>query len=106
HIAVVPSDTIQTRHVQNYHSRTESTLENFLGRSACVHIDEYKTKGSVGESTRYASWEITTREMVQLRRKCELFTYMRYDLEITFVITSCQEQGTQLSQDMPALTHQ
>ncbi|AAQ73078.1 polyprotein [Echovirus E15] len=103
---VVPSDTVQTRHVRNYHSRTESTLENFLGRSACVHIDTYKAKGEKGSSERYASWEITNREMVQLRRKCEMFTYMRYDVEITFVITSYQEQGTRLAQDMPVLTHQ
>ncbi|MCL8564544.1 hypothetical protein NAB52_18450 [Proteus mirabilis] len=103
---VVPSDTIQTRHVQNFHSRSESTIENFLSRSACVHIANYNAKGDKTDVDRYDRWEINIREMVQLRRKCEMFTYLRFDIEVTFVITSKQDQGTNLNQDMPVLTHQ
>ncbi|MCL8579081.1 hypothetical protein NAB26_18400, partial [Proteus mirabilis] len=102
---VVPGDTMQTRHVKNYHSRTESSVENFLCRAACVYITKYKTKDS-DPVQRYASWRINTRQMVQLRRKFELFTYLRFDMEVTFVITSSQDDGTQLAQDMPVLTHQ
>nr|QDD55605.1 polyprotein [Echovirus E3] len=102
---VVPGDTMQTRHVKNYHSRTESSIENFLCRAACVYITTYKSAGGT-PTERYASWRINTRQMVQLRRKFELFTYLRFDMEITFVITSTQDPGTQLAQDMPVLTHQ
>nr|QQL13720.1 polyprotein [Coxsackievirus B3] len=99
---VVPGDTMQTRHVKNYHSRSESTIENFLCRSACVYFTEYENTGS----TRYAEWVISTRQAVQLRRKLEFFTYIRFDLELTFVITSTQQPSTTQNQDAQILTHQ
>lgn len=102
---VTPSDTIQTRHVHNYHSRSESSIENFLSRSACVYMGEYFTTNT-DTSKLFASWTINARRMVQMRRKLEMFTYVRFDIEVTFVITSKQDQGTQLGQDMPPLTHQ
>nr|ABV69574.1 polyprotein [Swine vesicular disease virus] len=101
---VVPSDTMQTRHVKNYHSRSESTVENFLCRSACVFYTTYKNHGSDGEN--FAYWVINARQVAQLRRKLEMFTYARFDLELTFVITSTQEQPTTQGQDTPVLTHQ
>ncbi|ABK41189.1 polyprotein [Enterovirus B100] len=103
---VVPGDTIQTRHVVNFHSRSESSIENFMGRSACVFMKTYKAMGEDTDTSRFAAWDINIREMVQLRRKCEMFTYLRFDIEVTFVITSCQDPSTQLDQDMPVLTHQ
>nr|QDD55610.1 polyprotein [Echovirus E19]QDD55611.1 polyprotein [Echovirus E19] len=103
---VNPSDTMQTRHVRNYHSRSESSIENFLSRSACVYMGEYSTKASE-ETKKYMSWVISPRRMVQMRRKFELFTYLRFDVEVTFVITSRQDEaGTQYGQDAPPLTHQ
>nr|AYO51725.1 polyprotein [Swine vesicular disease virus] len=101
---VVPSDTMQTRHVKNYHSRSESTVENFLCRSACVFYTTYKNHDSDGDN--FAYWVINTRQVAQLRRKLEMFTYARFDLELTFVITSTQEQSTAQGQDAPVLTHQ
>nr|ALN12394.1 polyprotein [Swine vesicular disease virus] len=101
---VVPSDTMQTRHVKNYHSRSESTVENFLCRSACVFYTTYKNHDSDGDN--FAYWVINTRQVAQLRRKLEMFTYARFDLELTFVITSTQEQSTTQGQDTPVLTHQ
>nr|ALN12386.1 polyprotein [Swine vesicular disease virus] len=101
---VVPSDTMQTRHVKNYHSRSESTVENFLCRSACVFYTTYKNHDSDGDN--FAYWVINTRQAAQLRRKLEMFTYARFDLELTFVITSTQEQSTVQGQDSPVLTHQ
>ncbi|HDE8451868.1 TPA: hypothetical protein PD953_002712, partial [Staphylococcus aureus] len=98
---VDPSDTLQTRHVVNFHSRSESTVENFMGRAACVFMDQYKLNGEETSTDNFAVWTINVREMAQLRRKCEMFTYMRFDIEMTMVITSCQDQGTQLEQDMP-----
>nr|AXG24376.1 polyprotein [Enterovirus B88] len=103
---VVPSDTMQTRHVCNYHSRSESTIENFFGRAACVKVRKYSMGRLAAEDDKYTSWDISVRDMAQIRRKFEMFTYMRFDIEITIVITSYQKQGTNLDQDMPVLTHQ
>lgn len=102
---VVPSDTMQTRHVVNHHIRSESSIENFLSRSACVYIDVYGTKEN-GDIKRFTNWKINTRQVVQLRRKLEMFTYIRFDVEITFVITSTQGTSTQANTDTPVLTHQ
>nr|AXG50466.1 polyprotein [enterovirus B79] len=103
---VTPSDTIQTRHVANYHSRSESSIENFLCRSACVFKDEYNASGGdEGDVKRYAVWDISVKDMVQMRRKCEMFTYLRFDMEVTFVITSKMSDGTTTSQ-IPVVTHQ
>ncbi|HDE8917299.1 TPA: hypothetical protein PD543_002905, partial [Staphylococcus aureus] len=96
---VIPADTMQTRHVKNYHSRSESTVENFLCRSACVYYTTYKNHGTDGDN--FAYWVINTRQVAQLRRKLEMFTYARFDLELTFVITSTQEQSTIQGQDSP-----
>nr|QDD55602.1 polyprotein [Echovirus E6] len=102
---VVPSDTIQTRHVKNFHVRSESSVENFLSRSACVYIVEYKTKDTTPDKM-YDSWVINTRQVAQLRRKLEFFTYVRFDVEVTFVITSVQDDSTRQNTDTPVLTHQ
>nr|SPS68029.1 polyprotein [Coxsackievirus B1] len=99
---VVPSDTMQTRHVKNYHSRSESSIENFLCRSACVYYATYTNNTKKG----YAEWVVNTRQVAQLRRKLELFTYLRFDLELTFVITSAQQPSTATSVDAPVQTHQ
>lgn len=99
---VVPSDTMQTRHVKNYHSRSESSIENFLCRSACVYYATYTNNSKKG----FAEWVINTRQVAQLRRKLELFTYLRFDLELTFVITSAQQPSTASSVDAPVQTHQ
>ncbi|AAC63944.2 polyprotein precursor [Echovirus E1] len=101
----VPGDTMQTRHVINNHVRSESTIENFLARSACVFYLEYKT-GTKEDSNSFNNWVITTRRVAQLRRKLEMFTYLRFDMEITVVITSSQDQSTSQNQNAPVLTHQ
>nr|APW91090.1 polyprotein [Echovirus E33] len=102
---VTPSDTMQTRHVHNFHTRSESSVENFLSRSACVYYATYKTTASKPED-QFVRWPITYRQVAQLRRKMEMFTYLRYDVEVTFVITSSQDPSTNVSQDAPVLTHQ
>nr|AAZ80251.1 VP1 [Echovirus E18] [Echovirus E1] len=104
-LTVVPGDTMQTRHVVNNHVRSESTIENFLARSACVFFLEYKT-GTKEDSNSFNNWVITTRRVAQLRRKLEMFTYLRFDMEITVVITSSQDQSTSQNQNAPVLTHQ
>nr|AAZ80195.1 VP1 [Echovirus E18] [Echovirus E1] len=95
----------RTRHVVNKHVRSESTIENFLARSACVYFLEYKT-GTKSDTNAFNNWVITTRKVAQLRRKLEMFTYLRFDMEITVVITSSQDQSTSQNQNAPVLTHQ
>lgn len=102
---VVPGDTMQTRHVRNFHTRSESSVENFMCRAACVYYVDYHTQNDL-EDKKYASWTINTRQVAQLRRKIELFTYTRFDVEITFVITTTQQQSTAPNPDTPLLTHQ
>nr|QER78682.1 polyprotein [Echovirus E24] len=102
---VVPGDTMQTRHVKNFHTRSESSVENFMCRAACVFYVDYHTQNDQ-EDKKYASWTINTRQVAQLRRKIELFTYTRFDVEITFVITTTQQQSTAPNPDTPLLTHQ
>nr|AXG50472.1 polyprotein [Echovirus E24] len=102
---VVPGDTMQTRHVKNFHTRSESSVENFMCRAACVYYVDYHTQNDQ-EDKKYASWTINTRQVAQLRRKIELFTYTRFDVEITFVITTTQQQSTAPNPDTPLLTHQ
>nr|APT69824.1 polyprotein [Rhinovirus C] len=76
---VKPEDMIETRYVVNSRTNGEATIENFLGRSALwANID--MTNG-------YATWSITYQGNAQIRKKLELFTYVRFDLEIT-IITS------------------
>lgn len=104
---VVPSDTIQTRCVKNFHSRSESSIENFLCRSACAHMSSYEafpTESQDG-TQRFANWTISVKDMVQLRRKCEMFTYLRFDVEVTFVITSVIKTANG-EVPAPAVTHQ
>nr|WAB71078.1 polyprotein [Coxsackievirus A13] len=86
-----PSDTVQTRHVIQTRSRSESTIESFFARGACVTImsvDNYnETLASGQKSSLFATWNVTYTDTVQLRRKLEMFTYSRFDIEFTFVVT-------------------
>lgn len=80
---VQPEDTIETRYVQTTQTRDEMSIESFLGRSGCVHSstiahDEQHTN-------KFKVWRINLQEMAQIRRKYEMFTYVRFDSEITMV---------------------
>ncbi|AJO54283.1 polyprotein [Rhinovirus C] len=73
-----PEAMIETRYVVNDNTNGEATVENFLGRSALwanLTLD--------GEG--FAKWEISFQEHAQVRKKFEMFTYVRFDLEITVV---------------------
>nr|QFB70730.1 polyprotein [Enterovirus D] len=84
-------EAIQTRTVINLHGTSETLIENFLGRAAlvCMQSIEYKNHATSTSTTQknYFNWTLNTREFVQLRRKMELFTYLRFDAEITIVPT-------------------
>nr|QID05720.1 polyprotein [Coxsackievirus A20] len=87
--SVVPADLVQTRHVIQTRSRSESTVESFFARGACVTIMsvENYNETSASKSKLFAKWNITYTDTVQLRRKLEMFTYSRFDIEFTFVVT-------------------
>nr|QAA77674.1 polyprotein [Human enterovirus] len=87
---VVPADLVQTRHVVNVKSRSESTIESFFARAACVtimRVDNFNATNMEDKKKLFAKWAITYTDTVQLRRKLEFFTYSRFDLEMTFVLT-------------------
>nr|ANV28234.1 polyprotein [Poliovirus 1] len=86
---LVPSDTVQTRHVIQHRSRSESSIESFFARGACVTIMTVDNSESTTSKDRlFSVWKITYKDTVQLRRKLEFFTYSRFDMEFTFVITA------------------
>lgn len=88
--SVVPADLVQTRHVIQTRSRSESSVESFFARGACVTImsvENYNETAGTGKSKLFAKWNITYTDTVQLRRKLEMFTYSRFDIEFTFVVT-------------------
>nr|AGV79289.1 polyprotein [Poliovirus 1] len=86
---LVPSDTVQTRHVIQHRSRSESSIESFFARGACVTIMTVDNSASTTNKDKlFSVWKITYKDTVQLRRKLEFFTYSRFDMEFTFVITA------------------
>nr|AIB00484.1 polyprotein [Poliovirus 1] len=86
---LVPSDTVQTRHVVQHRSRSESSIESFFARGACVAIITVDNSVSTKNKDKlFAVWKITYKDTVQLRRKLEFFTYSRFDMEFTFVVTA------------------
>nr|AAQ03192.1 polyprotein [Poliovirus 1] len=86
---LVPSDTVQTRHVVQHRSRSESSIESFFARGACVAIMTVDNSASTSNKDKlFAVWKITYKDTVQLRRKLEFFTYSRFDMEFTFVVTA------------------
>nr|URT60098.1 polyprotein [Coxsackievirus A20] len=87
--SVVPADLVQTRHVIQTRSRSESTVESFFARGACVTIMSVENfnEPATDTSKLFAKWNITYTDTVQLRRKLEMFTYSRFDIEFTFVVT-------------------
>nr|AAG27151.2 precursor polyprotein [Poliovirus 1] len=86
---LVPSDTVQTRHVIQHRSRSESSIESFFARGACVTIMTVDNSANTTSKDKlFSVWKITYKDTVQLRRKLEFFTYSRFDMEFTFVITA------------------
>ncbi|AHL26149.1 VP1, partial [rhinovirus A107] len=83
---VQPEDTVETRYVQTSQTRDEMSIESFLGRSGCVHISTISIDNSKRyDEYKFQKWQITLKEMAQIRRKFEMFTYVRFDSEITLV---------------------
>ncbi|ALG04722.1 VP1 protein, partial [Enterovirus G] len=72
---------IETRHVINTNTVSETSLESFYGRSGLVTII------TLSNQNHREAWLINFNEFVQLRAKLELFTYMRFDIEFTLVAT-------------------
>lgn len=92
---VTPEDVIETRHVINNRLRSESTIESFFCRAACVAILGVSNKAPAegNEKELFTTWRISYLQTYQLRRKLEFFTYSRFDVELTFVITERYYSG-------------
>nr|ATP75727.1 polyprotein [Coxsackievirus A5]ATP75729.1 polyprotein [Coxsackievirus A5]ATP75730.1 polyprotein [Coxsackievirus A5] len=74
---------IETRCVVNRHGVMETSVEHFFSRSGLAGILIIEDSGTSTKG--YATWEIDVMGFVQLRRKLEMFTYMRFDAEFTFI---------------------
>nr|AWU78829.1 polyprotein [Coxsackievirus A5] len=74
---------IETRCVVNRHGVMETSIEHFFSRSGLAGILIIEDSGASAKG--YATWEIDVMGFVQLRRKLEMFTYMRFDAEFTFI---------------------
>nr|UAJ21489.1 polyprotein [Porcine enterovirus G]UAJ21490.1 polyprotein [Porcine enterovirus G] len=72
---------METRHVINTNTVSETSIESFYGRCGLVAIRELLDNKQV------EVWLVNFNEFVQLRAKMELFTYMRFDIEFTIVAT-------------------
>nr|AEP69145.1 polyprotein [Rhinovirus A] len=89
---IQPEDTIETRYVQSSQTLDEMSVESFLGRSGCIHesvldiVDNYNDQS-------FTKWKINLQEMAQIRRKFEMFTYTRFDSEITVVPSVAGKEG-------------
>nr|UFT26758.1 polyprotein [rhinovirus B6] len=90
-----PSDNVETRTTYMHFNGSETDVESFLGRAACVHIVEIENKNPAGienqkEQKLFNDWKINLSSLVQLRKKLELFTYVRFDSEYTILATASQ----------------
>nr|6Z3P_A Chain A, VP1 [Enterovirus A71]6Z3Q_A Chain A, VP1 [Enterovirus A71] len=81
---------IETRCVLNSHSTAETTLDSFFSRAGLVGEIDLPLEGTTNPNG-YANWDIDITGYAQMRRKVELFTYMRFDAEFTFV--ACTPTG-------------
>lgn len=101
-LQTVPSDNVETRKTYMHYDGTETSVESFLGRSACVHVTEIENKSPATgvnhkEQKLFDDWKINLSSLVQLRRKLEFFTYVRFDSEYTIIATSSQPNDAQYS---------
>lgn len=73
-----PESMLETRYVYNTNTNAEAEIEMFLGRSAVWGNIQLNDTG-------YYKWKINFQEQAHIRKKFELFTYLRFDMEITIV---------------------
>nr|QAA77677.1 polyprotein [Human enterovirus] len=84
---------LETRCVVNSHSLAESSVSHFFGRAGLVGMLTLLTEGE--QNIGYINWDIDIMGFVQLRRKLEMFTYMRFDAEFTFLTTGLNGNAPQ-----------
>lgn len=77
---------IETRCVVNKNSVEEASINHFFSRAALVGKVELNDTGT--GATGFTNWDIDIMGYAQLRRKLEMFTYMRFNAEFTFVATT------------------
>lgn len=75
--STTPETMLETRYVINSKTNDEALIENFLGRSALW--------ATVTMDNGFKTWKINYQENAHIRKKLEMFTYVRFDLEITIV---------------------
>ncbi|ACK37411.1 polyprotein [rhinovirus B79] len=100
-----PSDNVETRTTYMHFNGSETDVESFLGRAACVHMVKIVNKNPTDivnqkEHLLFNDWRINLSSLVQLRKKLELFTYIRFDSEYTILATASQPNDSQYSSNL------
>nr|AJC11330.1 polyprotein [Coxsackievirus A8]AJC11331.1 polyprotein [Coxsackievirus A8] len=75
---------IETRCVLNRNGVVETSLDHFFSRAGLVGVINVQDGGT---QKGFEVWDVDVMGFVQLRRKLEMFTYMRFNAEFTFVST-------------------
>ncbi|AAL69622.2 polyprotein [enterovirus A125] len=83
---------IETRCVVNKHGVAETSIQHFFARSALVGMVTLLTSETTANG--FTNWDIDIMGYIQQRRKLEMFTYMRFDAEFTFITTTLNGQAT------------
>nr|ARE30262.1 polyprotein [rhinovirus B72] len=101
----LPSDNVETRTTYMHFNGSETDIECFLGRAACVHVTEIENKNPAGIDNHkvgklFNDWKISLSSLVQLRKKLELFTYVRFDSEYTILATASQPDTANYSSNL------
>ncbi|ABF51181.1 polyprotein [rhinovirus B35] len=102
---VEPSDSVETRLTYMHFKGSETDVESFLGRAACVHMTEIVNKNPAGSTNQkqdklFNDWRINLSSLVQFRKKLELFTYVRFDSEYTILATASQPDNSKYSSNL------
>nr|ANI70115.1 polyprotein [Rhinovirus B]QED08813.1 polyprotein [Rhinovirus B] len=100
-----PSDNVETRTTYMHFNGSETDIESFLGRAACVHMTEIENKNPTGIQNHksdklFNDWKISLSSLVQLRKKLELFTYVRFDSEYTILATASQPSNSNYASNL------
>ncbi|AAR38845.1 polyprotein [Coxsackievirus A7] len=92
---VSDKNMIETRCVVNKHSTEETSITNFYSRAGLVGVVNMPVQGT-SNTKGFAKWGIDIMGFVQMRRKLELMTYMRFSAEFTFVASTPGGETTNL----------
>ncbi|APA29023.1 polyprotein [enterovirus K2] len=93
-----PAQVMETRAVTCVKGVFETSVENFLARSSLAAVltftHQLESDGSIGTAKGYTTWPVSvlSDSNWDLKRKLRMFTYARFSLEMTVLITTSGQQ--------------